>query len=83
MPGPESRTATSMPPAWLCSVLINNSRSPSATELITRMRYLESFADLTGGLKTSDSGALAGARVNDHHRTLAVIYLNACRRDHR
>ena len=28
MPGPVSRTATRMPFAWSCSVLINNSRSP-------------------------------------------------------
>src|SRR4029077_16345607 len=67
-----------------CHVLdaLSIDRSRREASEIHRMSCLESFADLTGGLKTPDSGALAGARVNDHHRTLAVIYLNACRWDH-
>ena len=43
MPGPESHTATRIPPVSHCSVLIDNSRAPSSTVLMASTAFRIKF----------------------------------------
>src|SRR5262249_59646982 len=46
---------------------------------VDRMSELERIADLADRLEAADARPLTGARVDDDHRPLALVELDACR----